>query len=106
MAGKKFLSDLFGGFMELKTKIFISSLIPFCILLQGIAFSKTIPFETVDQGEISYFHYGDPNFSGAEMAIQDQKTWIWFWKNHVQGLTPSPPVPKVNFTREMILVVI
>jgi len=91
--------------MGQKGLLFIFSFLFSLLVLNGVVHSKMISFETIAQGEISYFHYGDPNFSGAEMVIQDLKTWTWFWKNHVQGLSPSPPVPKVNFNREMILLV-
>jgi hypothetical protein len=85
--------------------LFLFSLLFPLVALNGVAHSRMIPFETIAQGEISYYHYGDPNFSGAEMVIQDQKTWTWFWKNHVQGFIPFPQVPKINFNREMILLV-
>ena len=89
-----------------KDLLIIFSFLFSLLVLNGAAHSEMIPFETIDQGEISYFHYGDPDFSGAEMVIQDLKTWTWFWKNHVQRLFPSPPVPKVNFNREMILLAV
>ena len=92
--------------MGRKGLLFIFSFLFSLLILNGVAHSKMIPFEIIGQGEISYFHYGDPIFSGAEMVIQDLKTRTWFWKNHVQGLSPFPPVPKVNFNREMILLVI
>ncbi len=72
--------------------------------LQGVARSQSIPFETVDQGETSYFNYGNPNFLGAEMVIRDEQTWTWFWTQHTLTLSPPISVPSINFNKEMILV--
>ncbi len=83
----------------------ISFLIVFSPLLQGVALPQSVPFETVDQGEISYFNYGDPNFLGAEMVIRDVYTWKWFWVRHTQGIHPGAPIPGIDFRREMVLVV-
>jgi len=74
--------------------------LPFC----GVAVSQSIPFETIDQGETSYFDCGDPSFLGADMVITDQQTWAWFWTQHTSSLSPSPPIPDINFRKEMILV--
>lgn len=82
----------------------ISFLIIISSLSGGIAFSQSVPFGTIDQGEISYFNYGDPNFLGADMVIRDRNTWVWFWMRHTQGIQPRPPTPRVDFRREMVLV--
>ena len=74
--------------------------LPFC----GVALSQSIPFETIDQGQTSYFDYGDPSFLGADMVITDQQTWAWFWAQHTSSLSPPPPIPDINFKNEMILV--
>jgi len=87
-------------------KVTFPLLILFLLLIQGIALSQSIPFETIDKGEASYYRYGDPDFSGAEMVIKDWKTWAWFWKRHTQSIQPLPPIPKVDFRTEMVLVVI
>ncbi|MGQ9571325.1 MAG: Kazal-type serine protease inhibitor family protein [Thermodesulfovibrionales bacterium] len=39
------------------------------------------------------------------MVIRDWKTWRWFWKRHTQGILPAPPLPKVDFLKEMVFVV-
>ena len=84
----------------------ISFLIMFLPLLEGIALSQSIPFETIDHGEISYFNYGDPNFLGASMVIRDQNTWVWFWEEHTNSGNPTlpPPIPKIDFRKELVLV--
>ena len=47
--------------------------------LQEVAVSQSIPFATIDQGETSYFNYGDLNFLGTDIVIMDEQTWTWFW---------------------------
>ena len=75
-------------------------------LFQGIAYSQTIPFDTIDKGDYSYYKGNDPDFSGAEMVIRDWKTWAWFWKKHTQGIQPLLPLPKVDFRTEMVVAAI
>jgi hypothetical protein len=89
-----------------KFLLIIPLLIVFSFIIQGFAFSQSIPFETIDKGDISYFRYGDSDFSGADMVIRDWKTWAWFWKRHTQGIQPPPLIPKVDFRTEMVLVVL
>jgi hypothetical protein len=86
--------------------------IGFCLLilaqLKGVALSKSVPFTTIDKGDISYFNYGDPAFLGGDMVIKDERTWNWFWIRHKNSgplLIPPPPVPKIDFDREMVLAV-
>ena len=75
-------------------------------LSQGVALSHPIPFETIDKGDISYYRYGDSTFSGTDMVISDWKTWAWFWKRHTQGIDPLPPIPKIDFRKEMVIVTV
>ena len=82
----------------------LSILISISFSSQGVALSRSIPFETIDQGETSYFNYGDPNFLGTDMVITDQQTWTWFWGQHTFSLSPTPPIPNINFNKEMTLV--
>ena len=72
----------------------------------GSVLSQSIPFETIDMGDISYYRYGDPSFQGAQLVIRDRESWEWFWKLHTQGMEPPPPLPKVNFTRVMVIAVV
>jgi hypothetical protein len=91
-----------------KKTIFIQ-LIIFCLILfhsAGLAFTQSVPFETIGRGDISYYRYSDSDFSGAEMIIRDHKTWLWFWLLHTQGIQPSPPLPNVDFSRETVLAVL
>jgi hypothetical protein len=66
--------------------------------------SRNVPFETIDKGDASYFRNNDDNFHGAEMVIRNRKSWEWFWALHTLSIVPAPPLPKVNFSREMVLV--
>ena len=75
-------------------------------LFQGITHSQSIPFETIDKGDYSYYRGNDPDFSGAEMVIRDWKTWAWFWGKHTGGIRTLLPLPKVDFRTEMVVAVI
>jgi hypothetical protein len=77
----------------------------FSCFVTGSASPQTVPFETIDIGEISYFQYNDPSFSGSDMVIKDLKTWAWVWRRHTKGIQPVPPVPLVDFKTEMVLAV-
>ena len=68
--------------------------------------SLLIPFETVAQGDISYYNYGDSGFTGADLLIKDERAWAWFWEKHTAGIEPQPPVPAIDFVREMVIVAI
>ena len=92
-------------------KIMIGSLIVLSLIFLTFALpesvlSQSIPFETIDMGEVSYFRYEDSLFQGAELVIRDIASWESFWRLHSQGMNPPPPLPKVTFQKEMILAVI
>ncbi len=89
-----------------KALIIIFFVAVFSVLSQGAALSQTIPFETIDKGDYSYYRGNDQNFSGAEMVIRDWKTWAWFWAKHTGGIRTLLPLPKVDFRSEMVVAVI
>lgn len=78
-------------------------LLALCMVLPALA-QASVSFETVEKGEISYYRYSDPDFEGADLVIRDKKNWEWFWSRHTAGITPSPPVPDINFGRDMVIV--
>jgi hypothetical protein len=81
-------------------------LFPCLLLLLGAsATAAPVPFETLDKGEISYYRYSDSSFLGAEMTIRDAATWSSFWKKHKSGIEPAPRPPKVDFSEDMVVVV-
>ena len=84
--------------------LFVLFVVTLC-LLEAVC-CQAISFETMAQGEVSYFRYGDSSFNGSDMIIRDDKTWKEFWIRHTLGLIPKPPRPKVDFRREMVLVVL
>ena len=65
-----------------------------------------VPVETIDEGEISFYRYGDPTFTGADLLITNQGTWEWFWRVHTSGIDPAPPLPEIDFETEMVIVAI
>jgi hypothetical protein len=84
----------------------ISFFAVFSFLLHGPALSESIPFETIDKGDYSYYRGNDQDFSGAELVIRDWKTWAWFWAKHTGGIQPLLPLPKIDFRTEMVVVAI
>lgn len=94
---------------EKRILVFISPSILFCFAL--LAFSPTVeafsvPFETVDKGDSSYYRYDDLSFKGTDMLIKNKRTWEHFWKQHTSGILPQPPLPDINFAQEMVIVTI
>lgn len=70
----------------------------------GLKKGKGVPFLTIDKGFISYYRYGDENFTGEYKVIRNQEEWEAFWDNHTKGMVPQPEVPEVNFHSRMVLV--
>lgn len=92
--------------MSGRTRILLAAVVGiFSCFMAGSALSQTVPFETIDIGEMSLFQYNDPKFSGSDMVIRDLRTWTWVWRKHTKGIQPSPPVPTVDFKTEMVLMV-
>jgi len=89
-----------------KTLVTFLFLMLVLFLFQGITYSQTIPFETIDKGDYSYYRGNDPDFSGAEMVIRDWRTWAWFWAKHTGGIQPLVRLPKVDFRTEMVVAAI
>ncbi|MGB2985316.1 MAG: carboxypeptidase-like regulatory domain-containing protein [Phycisphaerae bacterium] len=62
--------------------------------------------ETIDEGEVSYYRYGDPGFLGLTAVIHNPRSWAGFWQQHTAGNIPPPPLPRVDFRRWTVLVAI
>jgi hypothetical protein len=65
---------------------------------------KGVEFVTIDQGQISYYRYGDEKFAGAAALIRDESLWKQFWTLHTYGMQPPPELPYVNFYDDMVIV--
>lgn len=100
---KRGKTNMWGRNPRLLIIFVLSILSPFG--LYDVALPQSISFETVDKGETSYFNYADPHFLGADMVIKDEKTWRWFWERHAP-LTPQPISTKIDFSKEMVLIVL
>lgn len=94
--------------MKMKRSFILSLVLLFCLAATAMSQAAivSIPFETVEEGEISYYRYGDEDFTGADMLIKDKGTWESFWKRHTAGMTTPPPLPEINLGKEMIIVTI
>ena len=64
--------------------------------------SGPVGFETLGEGYVSYYLYGEPWGRGC-LAIRDADTWTAFWDVHTSGISPQPSAPNVPFDREMVL---
>ncbi len=56
-----------------------------------------IPFETVEQGD----HSGVQAEGGR--VVRSPAAWEALWAEHAAGRVPAPPLPPVDFSREMVL---
>jgi hypothetical protein len=65
---------------------------------------EPVTFKTIEQGNISYYRYGDHSFVGADLLIRDRRCWKEFWAAHTAGILPAPPLPSVDFLNEMVMV--
>ncbi|CAG0941422.1 hypothetical protein BROC_01448 [Candidatus Brocadiaceae bacterium] len=93
--------------IKILLSLFLSFALVFPVFLQDTSSSelvKSIPFTTVEQGEISYYRYNDSSFIEADMLMRDRDTWREFWTVHTEGLQPAPVLPDVNFGKEMVIV--
>ena len=64
--------------------------------------SGPVGFETIGEGYVSHYLYGDP-WGGGCLAIRDADTWTAFWDVHTSGIWPQPSAPDVPFDLEMVL---
>ncbi len=81
---------------------------PFLAVLIGAlsapaAAHEPLPFETIDMGAFSGIEYGNPDFPGFGIAIDDEETWQWFWAEHTSLFGRPGPVPQVDFENETVI---
>ncbi len=96
--------------MKIRTLLIKSFIFLFFFVLVGssqvAAFDLEIPFETIDKGDISHYRYNDDCFAGADLIIKNKKTWAHFWAHHTAGIQPPPPLPDIDFKKELVIVAI
>ena len=56
-----------------------------------------VPFNALDHGVRSGIR------DARRLVIRDVETWQALWAEHVAGRVPAPPLPPVDFAREMVL---
>jgi hypothetical protein len=65
------------------------------------------PFQTIERGESNYTLGGGPEITAPTLlTFSDPVKFGQFWKLHKQGVLPAPPVPAIDFNRQMVLVAI
>ncbi|MBI2369409.1 MAG: protease complex subunit PrcB family protein [Deltaproteobacteria bacterium] len=57
----------------------------------------SVPFATIAQGTSSGIT------TATRAVIRDQGAWARLWSEHTARLMPVPPVPPVDFSREMVV---
>ncbi len=63
----------------------------------GAVAELSVPFETLDQGVQSGIRHA------RKLVIRDGETWAALWREHVAERVPQPPLPQVDFTRDMVI---
>ncbi|MEE8346914.1 MAG: protease complex subunit PrcB family protein [Dehalococcoidia bacterium] len=59
-------------------------------------------FETIETGQLSGIGGSGPQ----AVKIDTQEAWEEFWSRHKSLVTPVPPLPAVDFSREMVIAVL
>jgi len=57
----------------------------------------SVPFETIDQGVHSGIR------SGRQLVVRDSAAWAALWAEHIAGRVSAPPLPVIDFAREMVI---
>lgn len=58
-----------------------------------------VDFNTIARGEDSGY------VKTSQIVIENEEQWADLWEKHISNIEPSPPLPKVDFTREMVIAV-
>ncbi len=61
---------------------------------------EKIPFSTLTRG-----YYANGIEEGFELVIYDDESFSSLWKDIVEGITPPPSMPEVDFEKEMVIAV-
>ncbi len=60
---------------------------------------QPVPFSTLQIGSRSGIH------TRTNLTIKAQAQWRTLWQQHTVGTQPRPPLPAVDFSREMVVAV-
>jgi len=61
--------------------------------------ASDVPFSTIDTGAVSGVTSRD------SFVIKDDGEWVGLWKRHTSNQFPGPPIPRVDFSSEMVVAV-
>ncbi|MBK9120499.1 MAG: carboxypeptidase regulatory-like domain-containing protein [Phycisphaerales bacterium] len=62
------------------------------------------PF-TIAKGDLSGFGLGDQP-EGGTLILRSQPAWAQFWASHTRFVEPRPPLPDIDFGREVVIAAI
>jgi len=63
-----------------------------------------LPIRELAKGSTSGYRGGDPTFYGEDFVLRSEGAALSFWAEHTAHIVPPPPLPFVDFSREMVLV--
>ena len=66
-------------------------------VLLGMASVPGVPWTTIGQGDQSGHR------EAANVVIRDADSWQRLWAQHGTGRLPSPPLPSIDFARDMVI---
>lgn len=58
-----------------------------------------VDFTTIARGDDSGYR------TANQMTIESKERWADVWRKHVSDIIPPPPIPKVDFAKEMVIAV-
>lgn len=58
-----------------------------------------VDFNTIARGEDSGY------MKASQIVIENEEQWADLWEKHISNIEPSPPLPEVDFNREMVIAV-
>jgi len=58
---------------------------------------SSAPFDTIDQG----IHSGIKE--SRQLVVRDPAAWAALWAEHIAGRVSAPPLPVIDFAREMVI---
>src|SRR6266516_6410732 len=73
--------------------------VPLLLLATSGAVAAQTAFRTLAWGTSSGIH------DAAQVVVRKQAGWTDLWARHTSNQQPAPPLPDVDFTREMVIAV-
>ena len=88
----------------------VLSLASACATRPPVMSSRAIPDGALsvpmrrDEGSVSIFQGHSGMTDSARLVIRNDAEWRRTWAQLVGHITPAPPIPEIDFTKEMVIV--